>query len=262
MTRIWFFGTPLDLLTLGDMTNAVRDAIRDKGTLRHTALNVAKLITLKNDAELAADVCASDIVGVDGMGIVLGLKLFGIKNVERVAGVDLFMALLERSAAEGWRPYLLGARREVLDNAMAEARKRYPGLEFAGSHHGYFSTADEPVLVEEIARSGADCLFVAMPTPYKERFLNRYSAEMQIPFTMGVGGSVDVLAGEVSRAPVWMQRIGLEWLHRLIQEPRKMARRYITTNTAYAWLLAKTYLKGQNPVETSRACSDRLSKSE
>lgn len=246
--RITFFSVPVDLLTLEQTVGRAEQAMADRHSIRHTALNVAKLVNLRKDKELAADVCESDIVGIDGMGIVLGLRLFGLKSARRVAGIDLMFALLDHCARSGRRPYILGARQEHLDRAISVARSRFPGLELAGSRNGYFQPEEEKTIVAEIADSGADCLFVAMPTPRKERFLNRHAAALNVPFIMGVRGSVDVLAGSIARAPGWMQRIGLEWLHRLYMEPRKMFWRYARTNTAYLALLMKALIKQNNPV--------------
>ena len=141
-------------------------------------------------------------------------------------------------AADGFRPYVLGARRDVLDRAIEAAQKRWPGLQFAGTRDGYFTREQEPDVVAEIAQSGADCLFVAMPTPRKEQFLRRNAHLLNVPFVMGVGGSIDVLAGLVKRAPRWMQHSGLEWFYRIEQEPRRMFWRYATTNTKFVAILA------------------------
>lgn len=247
--RLTFFGVNVDLMSQREIIAIAEQAMETRQLVRHTALNVAKLVNLADNAELALDVNSSDIVGIDGMGIVYGLSLFGIKGAERVAGIDLFYALLEHCAKVGRRPFILGATQANLDRAMNEARRRYPGLEFAGSRNGYFKAEDRPEVVRLIAQSGADCLFVAMPTPHKERFLNAHASELGVPFVMGVGGSVDVLAGAVSRAPLWMQQVGLEWFHRLLQEPRKMFGRYTRTNSAYAAMLARSLVSGNNPIQ-------------
>jgi N-acetylglucosaminyldiphosphoundecaprenol N-acetyl-beta-D-mannosaminyltransferase len=251
--RLTFFGVKVDLLSLDDLVAVAEQAMASRKPVRHTALNVAKLVNLTNNAELAFDVNSSDIVGVDGMGIAYGLRLFGQRGVRRVAGIDLFYALLAHCAKTGRKPFILGATQANLERAMDEARRRYPGLVFAGSRNGYFTADDRPQIVKQIASSGADCLFVAMPTPHKERFLNAHAAELGVPFMMGVGGSVDVLAGHISRAPLWMQNIGLEWLHRLLQEPRKMFLRYSRTNARFAVMLARSLLTGTNPVQSLAA---------
>lgn len=248
MTRICFFGAPVDMLSMQETLAVAERAMAGGGRVRHTALNVAKLVKMRSDPLLREDVCGSDLIGIDGAGIIWGLSLFGVRGAERVAGVDLFLNLLELCARTRRRPYVLGARQDVLDRALAEAQRRYPGLRFAGSRNGYFGPEDIPVIVAEVRASRASALFVAMPTPHKERFLNAHAAELGVPFVMGVGGSVDVLAGQISRAPAWMQRMGLEWFHRMVKEPRKMFWRYASTNTIYAWWLIKALASGRSPV--------------
>jgi N-acetylglucosaminyldiphosphoundecaprenol N-acetyl-beta-D-mannosaminyltransferase len=150
--------------------------------------------------------------------------------------------LLELSPSMGWSVYFLGATDQVLTHACQVAQYRYPGLYIAGFQHGYFSEAEETMVVENIRKSKADILLVAMPSPKKEAFLARYHRGLGIPFTMGVGGSLDVLAGQVRRAPIWMQHAGMEWLYRLLQEPRRLFWRYAKTNSLFALWLAKEWV--------------------
>lgn len=248
MRRVFFYDTPIDLLDMEGTVALAEKAMAGGPPIRHTAINVAKLVKLIHDPELAEDVCGSDIVGIDGMGIVYGLRRFGVKDVERVSGMDLMLALMEHCARTGRRPYVLGARQEQLDKALETACQRFPGLAFAGARNGYFSKDEEAQIVADIRASGADCLFVAMPTPRKERFLKAHADALGVPFVMGVGGSIDVLAGHVSRAPVFMQKWGMEWFHRMVKEPRKMVGRYASTNTIYAWMLLSCLISGRNPV--------------
>lgn len=253
--RVFLLDTPIDLLSREETIARAVEAMTAGKPLIHVAINVAKFVKMRSDGELHRDVVGGDIIGLDGMGLAYALKLFGAGEVERVTGVDLMFALLEESARQGFRPYLLGARREVLRRAADIARRRWPGLEFAGLQDGYFTPAEEPAVVAAIKGSGADCLFVAMPTPRKERFLHRYAADLDVPFIMGVGGSVDVLAGHVKRAPSWMQKAGLEWLHRLLQEPRKMFWRYASTNSAFVLLIARAWVArpfGSEPLRLDR----------
>jgi len=233
-----FFDVPIHPLTMRETLAEVAAAMRERRPLQHVALNVAKLVNLRKDAELRADVFGADLVGVDGMGILIGARCLGIPVPERVAGVDLMERILKLCADEGFRPYLLGARPEVLATAVAKLARRYPNLELAGHRDGYFAEADESAVVAAIRDSGADCLFVGMPTPRKERFMAAHRTALGVPFVMGVGGGIDVLAGLVRRAPAAWQRSGFEWLYRTLQEPRRMWRRYLTTNVAYAGILA------------------------
>lgn len=237
-----FLGVPLHAITMSETVHHVATAMRENQRLQHVALNVAKFVKLRRDPDLRADVLNADLVGVDGMGILLGARLFGIKVPERVAGVDLMEQILSLCAVEGFRPYLLGARPEVLAAAEENLRRRYPDLQLAGSRHGYFSRAEEAQIVEDIRAAKPDCLFVGMPTPHKEQFMATHRDALDIPFVMGVGGGIDVLAGFVHRAPGRWQRYGCEWLYRVIQEPRRMWWRYLSTNTAYAGILTRELL--------------------
>jgi N-acetylglucosaminyldiphosphoundecaprenol N-acetyl-beta-D-mannosaminyltransferase len=238
-----FLGVPIHLLTMEQTLTRVAEAMRRKRPLLHVAMNVAKFVNIRRDEELRADVFGADLVGVDGMGIVVGARLFGVRVPERVAGVDLMQNVLTLCAEQGFRPYLLGARPEVLETALAELRRRHPGLSIAGSHHGYFSSAEEPEIIEQIRAAHPDCLFVGMPTPRKERFMAAHRAALDVPFVMGVGGSIDILAGHVRRAPAIWQRCGVEWLYRVVQEPRRMWWRYFSTNLLYAGILAAALVR-------------------
>ncbi len=235
--RVYLLGTPIDLLSHDESVSHAVAAMAGRVPTVHVALNVAKFVEMRRDADLRRDVEAAEMIGLDGMGLVLALRLFGARGVERVAGIDLMEALLAECARRGLKPYVLGARAEMLARARTAAEVRWPGLVLAGMRDGYFTVDEEADVVAAIRASGADCLFVAMPTPRKERFLSRHAGALGVPFVMGVGGAIDVLAGSVRRAPVWMQRVGLEWLYRLIQEPRRMVWRYVSTNMRFAGLM-------------------------
>jgi N-acetylglucosaminyldiphosphoundecaprenol N-acetyl-beta-D-mannosaminyltransferase len=238
-----FLGVPVHLLTMDQTVTRVADAMREKRKILHVALNVAKFVKLRRDEELRADVFGADLVGVDGAGIILGARLFGIRVPERVAGVDLMHNILALCAERGYRPYLLGARPDVLETALNKLKERHPNIEIAGSHHGYFKPDQEADIIEAIRAAQPDCLFVGMPTPRKERFMARHRAALEVPFVMGVGGGIDILAGHVRRAPDFWQRNGMEWLYRIVQEPRRMWWRYLSTNLLYAGILAKAAVR-------------------
>ncbi len=243
LMRVTFLDLPVDIASMEETVDLAVNAMRSGERMQHVALNVAKLVRAGKDPLLKQDLESADFVGIDGMGIVIGLGLAGVKGAERVAGIDLMMGLLQRCAKDNLKPYFLGATPEVLSKAVEVAERRFPGLQLAGARDGYFSDEEERGVVAAIRASHADCLFVGMPTPRKERFLALYRDEFNVPFIMGVGGSFDVLAGQVSRAPEWMQKSGLEWLHRVFQEPGRMWKRYAATNLVYLGMLGGVIMR-------------------
>ena len=172
------------------------------------------------------------------MGVVMGAGFLGHDVPERVAGVDVFHELLAMSAREGLSGFLLGATEEVVSLTASRALALNPGLKLAGYHHGYF-WSDEAGTVEKVRASGAQLLFVAVTSPNKENFINRWRDQLGVSVVMGVGGTFDVVAGKVKRAPLWMRRWGLEWLYRVLQEPRRTWRRYLVTNAKFGGLLVR-----------------------
>jgi N-acetylglucosaminyldiphosphoundecaprenol N-acetyl-beta-D-mannosaminyltransferase len=240
--RADLLGCSVDVLTMAETVERARVAMRDRRRVQHVALNVAKFVNIRSDQILRSDVIGSDVIGIDGMGIVLALRLFGVPVEERVAGIDLCWEVLTVCARDGFRPFLLGATPDVLHRAKDAIVAHFPSIQFAGLRDGYFRPDQEREVVEQITNSKADCLFIAMPTPRKERFLAAYRDRLDVPFIMGVGGSLDVIAGHVRRAPPIMQSMGLEWLYRVYQEPRRMWWRYVKTNTLFAGILIRGIL--------------------
>jgi N-acetylglucosaminyldiphosphoundecaprenol N-acetyl-beta-D-mannosaminyltransferase len=242
MKRIEVLGCPMDVASMGETVEAIRSAVAAGGFTQHVVVNVAKLVNMRTDLQLKDSVQSCDIINIDGMGVVLGARFLGHAVPERVAGVDLFHELLAMSASSGYSVFLLGAEEGVVSASANKVQALYPKLKIAGYHHGYF-WKDEAAMVEAIRASGAQLLFVAITSPKKENFINRWRDQLGVNFVMGVGGTFDVVAGKVKRAPVWMQNYGLEWLYRVIQEPDRMWKRYLTTNSQFAWLLAKEKLR-------------------
>lgn len=239
--RFTFMGAIMDGLTMKETMAVAEQAMATRTRLQHVVINVAKLVHMQTDEALRTDVCGSDIINIDGMGVVWGARLCGHSVPERVSGVDIMENLLKLCAEKGFRPYFFGAKQDVLEQAVANIRKQYPSLVIAGYRNGYFTPDEEEGIIRDIAASNADCLFIAITSPTKERLLSQYKDIINVPFLMGVGGSIDVKAGLVKRAPLWMQKCGLEWFYRLAQEPRRMFMRYWTTNTRYAGLLLKEW---------------------
>lgn len=234
--RINLHHSNFDLIDIRRTIDLILSGIESNQFIQHGVVNVAKLVHMQTDSELRRSVNDCDIINIDGMGVVWGALFLGHKVPERVAGVDLFHALLAMSAQEGFPVYLLGATAEVVELTAKRVQGLYPGLQVAGYHHGYFWD-DEETMVRTVRESGARLLFVAITSPKKENFINRWRDQLGVNFVMGVGGTFDVVAGKVKRAPLWMQRCGLEWFFRVIQEPRRMWKRYLVTNTKFAFLL-------------------------
>ena len=243
--RFSFLGAPMDALTMQETMAVAEWAIKTRTRLQHVVVNVAKLVNMQKDQNLFADVTGSDLINIDGMGVVWGARLCGHTVTERVSGVDIMENLLKLSAEKGYRPYFFGAKQDVLERAVKNIQTQYPALSIAGYRNGYFTAEEEPGIMQAIADSKADCLFIAISSPTKERLLSQYKDIINVPFLMGVGGSIDIKAGLTKRAPVWMQKCGLEWFYRLMQEPRRMFGRYWHTNTRFAGLLLREMRKGK-----------------
>ncbi|WP_024516056.1 WecB/TagA/CpsF family glycosyltransferase [Bradyrhizobium sp. Tv2a-2] len=241
--RASFLTCPIDVLTMADTVELARSAMHSQQRLQHVALNVAKFVSMRFDPVLAADVASSDVISIDGMGIVWGARALGLPVKSRVTGIDLLTELLALCEREGFRPYFLGATPAVLQEAARRVLDKHPSIVFAGLRDGYFTREQEAHVVSEIRSSRADCLFIGMPSPRKERFLASHRDALGVSFIMGVGGSFDILAGAVRRAPVRMQHLGLEWLYRVYQEPGRMWWRYAKTNTVFAGILAQAILR-------------------
>lgn len=236
MARFEFFNCPLDAITMAETVDLIKERIFAGKFTQHVVVNVAKLVNMQSDQELAESVKTCDIINIDGMGVVWGARVLGHKVPERVTGIDLFNQLLEMAARNRLPVYLLGATDEVVKKTVAVVTSRCPSLSVAGFHNGYFWDNEQSV-VDDIKRSKARLLFVAITSPMKERFINKWRDELGIDFAMGVGGTFDVVAGKVRRAPRWMQRSGLEWAFRVVQEPARMWRRYSVTNAKFAKML-------------------------
>jgi N-acetylglucosaminyldiphosphoundecaprenol N-acetyl-beta-D-mannosaminyltransferase len=238
--RITLMGCQIDNLSMDETLCKVEGLIRSGQPHQHVVVNVDKLVKASRDPELRRIINNCALVNVDGVPVLWAARLLGKPLKERVAGVDLFEALMRRAGEKGWRVFLLGAREEVVRAVAETYRRKYPRLVLAGWRNGYWKgAAEEAAVVEDIRASHADLLFVAISSPQKEQFLGRYQAEMRIPFAMGVGGTFDVAIGRVRRAPLWMQKAGLEWFYRFLQEPRRMFHRYFIEDMAFIWLVIK-----------------------
>jgi N-acetylglucosaminyldiphosphoundecaprenol N-acetyl-beta-D-mannosaminyltransferase len=240
---VTILGCPITKLSLEGFVARIEEFIKSAKPRYVAMVNVAKLVKMHADKELEQSVLAADLIGADGVPLVWVSRLFGNPLPGRVNGTDLMYALLERASEKGYRIFFLGAKEEILQKILEVVCKDYPGVKIAGAHHGYFTFEEEATIVNKIRESQADILFIAFGTPKKELWVKRYLHVMEVRIVHGVGGSFDVLAGVIPRAPLWMQSNGLEWLFRLFQEPRRMWRRYLITNTLFMMLVVWEWLR-------------------
>jgi len=234
-------GTPVDVISLSETVELAVDAMVRKVPLRMADINTSKLMEARDNPAFRSVLMDADLCVADGMGVVWAARSLGVALPERVTGIDTMTRVISACADLHLRPFLLGAKADVLEAVAAELCTRHPGLILAGTHHGYFSRAEEDRIVELIRASAADCLIVALPSPHQDLLMARIHYQTGVSFAMGVGGAFDVIAGRHHRAPVLMQKAGMEWLFRFIQEPRRLAWRYLASNTRLlvsAWLPA------------------------
>ena len=218
-----------------------RELIEAGKPAQHVVINAGKVVMMDDVPGLRDVISGCDLVNADGQSVVWAGRLLGTPVPERVAGIDLMGRLLRLAEDKGYPVFLLGARQEILDVFMAAVMERYPRLQLAGSRNGYFK--DDGAVAQEVATSGARVLFVGISSPRKEFFLAEQLIRMGPVLAMGVGGSFDVWAGKTRRAPTWMQRAGLEWFYRLLQEPRRMWRRYLLGNARFIFLVAQEWVR-------------------
>ncbi len=253
--RVEVLGCSIDSLTFEETVQRCDELIRARTGARHTSINAAKVVAAQRDPRLRAALDASEIVNADGQSVVWASWLLGRRLPARVAGIDLMDALLAVAEQRGYSVYLLGARQGVLEQAVRELERRFPSLRLAGYRNGYFDANAEEEVDAAIRKANPDLLFVAMSSPRKEHWIDDHARDLGVPLVMGVGGAVDVLAGKARRAPVWMQRLGLEWLFRLLQEPRRLWRRYLTTNTRFGLLVGAELVRRLRPTKARGAPS-------
>ena len=242
-TRISICNIPVDKLTMQETVSIIDNAIAEKRSIHHVVINAAKVVNAQKDESLKNSIVNCDIINADGQSIVWAARFLNNPLPERVAGIDLMQELVSMSSKKNYRIYFLGAKEEIVNKVVAIYTKTYGSQIIAGYRNGYFSRDEEEGIAENIGKANADILFVAMNSPKKEIFLNTYKETINTPFIMGVGGSFDVVAGFVKRSPVWMQKLGLEWFYRMMQEPGRMWKRYLFGNSTFIFLVLKEKFK-------------------
>ncbi len=220
-----------------DMLNVSIDALSEKEAFKRAVdffegdslktiytPNPEIVMLAQTDSQLKEVLNGGDLVVPDGIGLIIASKLKGRGLVERIPGVDLMHRLLIFCGQKEKSIYLFGGKPGVADAAALTIAAKYPGVRIAGFHHGYFKPHEEEDIVKDINESGADVVFVCLGAPKQELWINQHKAQLNCKIAMGVGGSIDVYAGTVKRAPKIYQKLALEWFYRLMKEPRRYKR--------------------------------------
>jgi N-acetylglucosaminyldiphosphoundecaprenol N-acetyl-beta-D-mannosaminyltransferase len=237
MERIDFLSCPVDNLTMAEAISRIEAFIRSGEPHQVVPVNAAKLWRMERDSRLERIVKSASLI-VPEKAIVMGSRVLGSPLKDHIGGIMLLTALLPEAAEQGYRLYFLGARPHVVECMVENLQRDYPGLQVAGWHHGYLTPDDGARVVNEIKVSQPDILFVAMGTPKQEYWIADHLHELGVPVCMGVGGSFDVLAGAKKDAPQWARTLAIEWLYRLLQDPRNLWKRYLIT---IPWFWYKVY---------------------
>jgi N-acetylglucosaminyldiphosphoundecaprenol N-acetyl-beta-D-mannosaminyltransferase len=240
-------GVPIDDLDMPAALARIEEFIRHGratgATHQIATVNADFVIKAQADPELRLILQEADMATADGMPLVWGARLLGVRLPGRVTGADLTPALAEVAAAKGYTLYLLGGSPGVPDRAAERLRERYPGIRIVGAvspPHAPVLNID-PALVQDIRNAQPDILLVAFGNPKQEKWIAMHAPELRVPVMIGVGGTLDFIAGVTRRAPEWMQRSGLEWLYRLVQEPRRLWRRYAVDLTGFGYFFTRQW---------------------
>ena len=224
LKQVEILGVNVNSLTMAQAVEAVQQFIAEKKVALVATANAEMLMRATQDEELKDILNQADLVVPDGAGTVWAAGHLGEPMPERVAGFDLAQELMRKAPARGDRIYFFGSAPGVADKAKAKAEELYPGIQVVGTRNGFFTEADEPGIIAEIKAARPDILLAALGVPKQEKWLKKHMQELQVPVSIGVGGTLDVMAGVMERAPLWMQKAKLEWLFRGLKQPSRAGR--------------------------------------
>ena len=243
--KIHILNTAINNLSMDETLALVCKKIQKGEQLHHVVVNAGKVVAMQKDLELRKSVNECEIVNADGQAVVWASRFLGKPLKERVAGIDLMANLVEMAHKNNHKIFLFGAKEEIVKEVVNKYSEIYSPEIVAGYRNGYFSPSEEAEIAQQIADSGTQMLFVAISSPIKENFLYKYRDILKnVNLIMGVGGSFDVVAGKTKRAPAWMQKAGLEWFYRFLQEPKRMWKRYLVGNSKFIYLVLKEKFSG------------------
>ena len=240
--RVEILGIKVDAVTMAQAVERVTNLIcAGKPSIVATA-NAEMLLRATHDDELKKILNAADLVVPDGAGTVWAAHHLGKFMPERVAGFDLVQELMKIAPAKSWKFFLFGSAPGIADKAKLKAETLYPGIKIVGTRNGYFTADDEPEIISQIKNSRADILLAALGVPKQEKWLFAHMNDLKIPVSIGVGGTFDVMAGVVKRAPLWMQKARLEWLFRAMLQPSRAGR--LLALPKFVWKVHKQKVNG------------------
>jgi N-acetylglucosaminyldiphosphoundecaprenol N-acetyl-beta-D-mannosaminyltransferase len=242
--QVDMFGVPIACIAMEQAVGRVEQFVRERSPHLVVTSDSTGLVRAHDDPEFQRILQTADMVTADGRGVVWMARVLGLPMRERVSGVDMMDRICALAAERGYCVYLLGGLAGVAEEAARAMQARHPGLRVAGTHHGYFAPEEEPGVVRAVAAARPDILFVAFGAPKQEKWIRQHQAELAAPVAIGVGGSFDVFAGRVRRAPEWMQRAGLEWLYRAMREPKRLPRLWALPRLVWMTLRAAWRRRG------------------
>ena len=222
--KVNVLGIPVDSITMESAVAKIEAFIQEASPHLIATANAEMVMLAQQDNELSNILQHASLVVPDGAGVVWAARYQGNEVRERVAGFDLTQRLLAESAIKGYRVYFFGAGPGIAEQAKQTAEARYPGIHIVKTRDGYFTEADEAEIIEDIVSMQPHILLAALGVPKQEKWLMRNLNKLQVPVAIGVGGTLDVMAGTVKRAPLWMQQANLEWLYRLLKQPQRAIR--------------------------------------
>jgi N-acetylglucosaminyldiphosphoundecaprenol N-acetyl-beta-D-mannosaminyltransferase len=241
--RVWIAGVPVDRVSMEEAVERVDGAVSGGGAYRVVVTNANKAWQAARDPGLG-EVLESAELAVPEWAMAWAARRLGIDGVHHVGGITLMERLLDVAAARGRTVYLLGAAPDVVEALATRLGRERPGLRLVGWHHGYLDDDAWEAVVAELGQARPDLLFVGMGSPLQERRIAELAARLPaLKVAMGVGGSFDVLAGRKKDAPAWARGRGLEWVYRLAQDPARLWRRYLVTNTWFVAAVARDRLR-------------------
>lgn len=231
--RITILGVQIDVLSVVETIELVEEYVKKKVPLHLMGVNADKINECNRNPKLKQIVNSCGIINADGASVILASEYLGENLPERVAGVDLMMDLVELSSKKGYRIYLLGAKKNVVEKTEKVLRDKFKSINIVGAHDGYFSDDQWDSISDDIKKSAPDFVFVGITSPKKEYLIEYMQDRGNNAVFMGVGGSFDVISGLIPRAPLWMQKANLEWLFRVMQEPKRLFKRYFFGNFSF-----------------------------